>query len=70
MANVVKGQCFDCYDDATFKYIGQTSEYNSKQVQLDYVAGLKKPSTTVECETCDRTMEYTEVKGYWKLTIK
>ena len=67
--NEISGQCFGCYDDATFKYIGQTKEYNPKQVQLDYVNKLKKPVTIVKCSTCEKVVRYTEKNGFWKLRI-
>lgn len=66
----IKGQCFDCYDDATFQYIGQSGNFNSKQVQLDYVSKLKKPSTIVECVSCGRTIEYKEQDGKWKPVMR
>ena len=67
--NAIKGQCFDCYDNATFQYIGQTDQFNPKQVQLDYVSKLKKPSTTVNCSSCGRTIEYKEQNEKWKPTV-
>lgn len=66
----IKGQCFDCYDHATFQYIGQTGEFDAKQVQLDYVSKLNKPSTIVDCVSCGRKIEYKEQDGKWKPTIK
>jgi hypothetical protein len=68
--STIEGQCFDCYDNATFQYIGQTGSFNPKQVQLDYASKLKKPSTTVKCVSCGRTIEYKEYDGKWKSTIK
>jgi hypothetical protein len=65
-----KGQCFDCYDNATFQYIGQTGNYDPMQVQLDYVSKLTKPSTIVTCVSCSRTIEYKEQEGKWKPSIK
>jgi hypothetical protein len=67
--NILEGQCFDCYDNATFQYIGQTGDFNPKQVQLDYAARLKKPVTTVNCVSCGRVIKYTEQDGKWKTTI-
>lgn len=62
---VVEGQCFGCYEDSMFQYFGQTGNYNSRQVQLDYIAKLKKPSTTIDCVTCSRIVKYTEDNGKW-----
>jgi hypothetical protein len=68
--STVEGQCFDCYDSATFQYIGQTGNFNPKQVQLDYVSKLAKPITTVHCVSCGRKVEYREEDGKWKPTVK
>ncbi len=68
--NTVKGQCFDCYDDSTFQYLGQTGSFDPIQVQKDYVKNLKKPVTIVNCFSCERSVEYKEKNGKWKSSIK
>ena len=66
----VKGQCFECYDNAAFQYHGQTKGFNPNQVQADYVKGLQEPVTTVECVSCGAVKEYTKKDGKWKGEIK
>lgn len=66
----VKGQCFDCYSDAMFRYHGQTGAFSEIQIQHDYVAKLTKPVTVVQCVTCTRELEYTENNGKWDTKIK
>lgn len=66
----VKGQCFDCYSDAMFRYHGQTGAFSELDIQLKYVAMLAKPATEVECETCTRKLEYIENNGKWDTKIK
>jgi len=61
----VKGQCFDCYSDSSFRYHGQTGTINETKVQQDYVAGLEKPVTVVDCVSCGRKLEYAEKDGKW-----
>ena len=65
----VKAQCFDCYDNAVFQYTGQTGNFDPLQAQLDYVKGLKKPKTTIDCISCGRNVEYEEDKGHWKAKV-
>jgi hypothetical protein len=67
--NKKEGQCFDCYGNAMFQYFGQTSDFSERKIQLDYVKKLSKPSTIVECSSCERTLEYEEKDGKWSTVI-
>ncbi len=51
------GQCFECYDDAMFRYYGQTGKFNPRQIQLDYVSKLTD-GDVIDCVTCGRKMKY------------
>jgi hypothetical protein len=62
---MIKAQCFSCYDDARFRYEGQTGKFNPRQVQLDYVEGLRKHGTKIDCVSCARKVEYVEKEGKW-----
>lgn len=64
--------CYDCYDDMEFQVYGQSSEFNTFNVQNNYVSKLNKPSQTVHCEICDRHLiyDYDENKNFWNTTVK
>lgn len=61
-----EGQCFSCYDDAMFRYHGQTGEFNPRQIQLDYVNKLND-GDIVNCVSCGRKVKYVKVgDDKWK----
>mgnify|MGYP001064268583 CR=1 FL=1 len=60
-----EGQCFGCYDDAMFRYFGQTNEFNPTKIQHEYVEKLKEAGAMVDCVTCGRKVEYVESNGKW-----
>jgi len=67
---MISGQCFTCYDDAMFRYHGQTGNFNPTKIQLDYVAKLND-GDVIDCVSCGRKVKYVKVnENKWRQEVE